>query len=174
MSGDKLNTGSFKIMFVCFGNTCRSPMAEGALRKIIENQNIPGVDVYSSGTSGGIGFEATPYAVEAAKIWEADISAHRSQPLTAEIIDRTDLILAMERSHCQEVLRLVPEAEDKVFLLKKFPVSGCSGEGVDDPIGGSLDMYNQTFLEIGEEIGRILPEILKLVDQKKVSQANDG
>ncbi len=167
-------TGSFKIMFVCFGNTCRSPMAEGALRKILENRKISGVDVYSSGTSGGIDFEATPYAVEAAKIWEADISSHRSQPLSAEIIDRTDLILAMERSHCQEVLRLSPDAINRLFLLKKFPVHGCSGEGVDDPIGGSLDMYNQTFLEIGEEIGRILPEILKKVEEKKNSQENDG
>lgn len=166
--------GSFKIMFVCFGNTCRSPMAEGALRKLLENRNISGVHVYSSGTSGGIGFKATPYAVEAAKIWEADISSHHSQPLTAEIIDRADLILTMEMSHCQEVLRLCPDAENKVYLLKKYPVSGCHGEGVDDPIGGSLDMYNQTFLEIGEEIGRILSDILITVEEKKQLQGNNG
>lgn len=166
--------GNFKIMFVCFGNTCRSPMAEGALRKLFENNNISGIDIYSSGTSGSIGFEATPYAVEAAKIWEADISSHHSQPLAAELIDRADLILTMEKSHCQEVLRLCPEAENKVYLLKNFPVSGCNGEGVDDPIGGSLDMYNHTFLEIGEELGRIFPEILKKVDEKKKLQANDG
>lgn len=169
-----MKTDRFKIMFVCFGNTCRSPMAEGALRKLLENKGISGIDVYSSGTSGGIGFEATPYAVEAAKIWEADISSHRSQPLTAEIIERTDLILAMEKSHCQEVLRLSPDAADHVYLLKKFPVPGCNGEGVDDPIGGSLDMYNHTFLEIGEELGRILPDILTKVENKKISQANDG
>lgn len=161
-------------MFVCFGNTCRSPMAEGALRKLFENKNISGVDVYSSGTAGGIGFEATPYAVEAAKIWEADISSHRSKPLTAEIIDLTDLILAMETSHCQEVLRLCPDAEEKLYLFKKFPVSGCHGEGVDDPIGGSLDMYNVTFLEIGEELGRIFPEILSKVEKKKKTQGNDA
>ncbi len=167
-------SGSFKIMFVCFGNTCRSPMAEGALRKLLENKNIFGIDVYSSGTAGGMGFEATPYAIEAAKIWEADISSHRSQPLSAEIIYRADLILAMEKSHCQEVLRLCPEAENKVYLLKKFPVSGCNGEGVDDPIGAPLDMYNHTFLEIGEELGRIFPEILKKVDEKKNLRENDG
>ncbi|MCP4704916.1 MAG: low molecular weight protein arginine phosphatase [candidate division Zixibacteria bacterium] len=164
---------NFKIMFVCFGNTCRSPMAEGAMRKLLENKGVPDVDVYSSGTSGGIGFEATPYAVEASKIWEADISTHRSQPLTEEIIDETDLILAMETSHCQEVLRLRPDAGNKVYLLKKFPDSGCGGDGVDDPIGGSLDMYNQTFLEIGEEIGRILPGILDLIKKKNLLE-NDG
>ncbi len=167
-------SGSFKIMFVCFGNTCRSPMAEGALRKLLENKNISGIDIYSSGTAGGIGFEATPYAIEAAKIWEADISSHCSQTLSAEIIYRADLILAMEKSHCQEVLRLCPEAENKVYLLKKFPVSGCNGEGVNDPIGGSLDMYNHTFLEIGEELGRILPEILEKVDEKKNLRENNG
>jgi len=167
-------SGNFTIMFVCFGNTCRSPMAEGALRKLLENKNVSGIDVYSSGTAGGSGLKATPYAVEAAKIWEADISSHRSQPLSAELIDQADLILAMEKSHCQEVLRLRPAAENKVYLLKKFPVSGCNGEGVDDPIGGSLHMYNHAFLEIGEELGRILPEILKKVDEKLDLRENDG
>ncbi len=69
-------------MFVCTGNTCRSPMAEGGLRKLFDNKKIGGVDVYSSGTAAASGFPATVYAIEAAKIWDADISGHRSRPLT--------------------------------------------------------------------------------------------
>jgi hypothetical protein len=64
------------------------------------------------------------------------------------------------------VKSILPEAEDKTYLLKSFPEPGNDGEGVADPIGGSLDMYNQTFLEIGEELGRILPEIIDRARQK--------
>ena len=158
--------GTFKIMFVCTGNTCRSPMAEGGLRKLLENKGTTGIDVFSSGTAGAIGFPATAYAIEAARIWEADITGHRSQPLTVELIDRADLILGMEPSHCREVIRIQPDARNRVFLLKNFPDRDCEGEGIDDPIGGSLDMYNHTFLEIGEELGRILPDIIKMAERK--------
>lgn len=160
----------FEIMFVCTGNTCRSPMAEGGLKKLLENGNIVDIIVYSSGTAAASGFPATAYAIEAVRIWDAEISQHQSHPLTPELIRKSDLIICMSSSHCQEVIRIVPEARDKTFLLKSYPESGCNGEGVDDPIGGSLDMYNQTFLEIGEELGRILPHIIEAAGKKKEAQ----
>jgi protein-tyrosine phosphatase len=139
-------------------------MAEGGFRKLLEKQGIEDVMLFSSGTAGANGFPATAYAVEAARIWDADISNHQSQPLSVDLIDSADLILTMSSSHCRDVIGLQPNARDKTFLLKNYPESGCDGEGVDDPIGGSLDMYNQTFIEIGEELGRILPIILKKID----------
>ncbi len=164
----------YHVMFVCTGNTCRSPMAEGGLRKLIENQKIANISVSSSGTAAGTDFPATTYAIEAARIWEADISEHYSQPLTEENIDRADLILTMSTSHCRDVIRTKPEARDKTFLLRNYPDHGCDGDGIDDPIGGSLDMYNKTFIEIGEELGRILPEIIKMAKEKeKVIEEND-
>ncbi len=149
--------GTYSIMFVCTGNTCRSPMAEGGLRKLLENRGIANITVFSSGTGAATGFPPTTYAAEAARIWNADITSHRSQPLTAELIGRADLILTMSSAHCREVIRLQPEARSKTFMLKNYPEPGCNGEDVDDPIGASLDIYNQTFIEIGEELGRILP-----------------
>jgi protein-tyrosine-phosphatase len=157
---------TYKVMFVCTGNTCRSPMAEGGLKKLLEKQNIDYIEVYSSGTSAALGFPPTEYAQEAARIWDADISQQRSQPLILDLIERADLILAMATSHCQEVLRHSPEAESKTFMLKNFPEPGCFGEDIDDPIGGSLDLYNQTFVEIGEELGRILPELIRRAKAK--------
>jgi len=158
---------TYKIMFVCTGNTCRSPMAEGGMRKLLENKGLDGVDVFSSGTAAASGFPATQYAIEAARIWEADITGHRSRPLSSELIDIADIILTMAQSHCQEVVRIRPEAADKTYLLKNYPRAGCDGDEVDDPIGGSLDMYNQTFVEIGEELGRMLPDITEAIKAKR-------
>ena len=163
---------TYKVMFVCTGNTCRSPMAEGALRKLLENRGVNDIEVFSSGTGATPMFPATDYAIEACKVWDADISGHRSQPLIRELIEIADLILAMSPAHCHRVVSLDPSAENKTYLLKNFPESGCVGEGVDDPIGGSLDVYNRAFIEIGEEIGRILPMIDERAEASGKEQAD--
>ena len=156
----------FTIMFVCTGNTCRSPMAEGALRHLLKDKYGEKVKVISSGTMGSTGFPATIYGIEAAKLWDIDNSGHLSQALTKELIDKSDLIFAMSPNHYKEIVRLRSGAESKTYLFKKFPESGGKGEGVNDPIGMDLDEYNKTFLEIGEQLGKVLPEIEKLIDEK--------
>ena len=156
----------FTIVFVCTGNTCRSPMAEGALRMLLNRQRPDQFEVVSAGVAAASGYPATLYAIEAAKIWSCDISGHKSQPLTGELIDRADLILGMSGRHVQEVLRLRPGAREKTYLLKSFPDSNPVGEGVEDPIGHALDRYNETFLEIGEYLGKHLSEIVKRIDEK--------
>jgi protein-tyrosine phosphatase len=152
-------------MFVCTGNTCRSPMAAGALRVLLEKKRPGKFEVISSGTGAASGFPATEFAIEAGKIWNSDISNHRSQPLTEELIDSSDLILAMAPSHLKELLRLKPTAKSKAFLLKNFPDQRPDGDSVDDPIGMPLDYYKETFLEIGEEIGRFLSDVIKRIDE---------
>lgn len=158
--------GKYKIMFVCTGNTCRSPMAEGALKKLLEKDGINDVEIISSGTGAEYGFPATDYAIEAARIWEANIGRHKSQPVTRELIERMDLVLCMSPHHCEEVKRLSESSRDRVYLLRNYPKKGCQGEGIDDPIGGTLDIYNRAFLEIGEELGRILPQIKEAIARK--------
>jgi protein-tyrosine phosphatase len=142
-------------------------MAEGALRMLLSKERpADKFEVISAGTAAATGFPATKYAIEAAKIWDVDLTEHSSQPLTPALIDKADLILAMTASHAKEVLKLRPQAKDKTYLLKKFPQPGSDGEGVDDPIGLPLEVYNQTFLEIGEYLGKHLPEIVKRIDRK--------
>jgi len=164
---------AFRIMFVCTGNTCRSPMAAGGLRKLLEKDKIANIEIFSSGTGAASGFPATEYASEAARLWDADLTDHRSQPLTRELINEADLILVMTPLHAYDVINMVPDARDKTFLLKNYPESSLKGEGIDDPIGGSLDVYNQSFLEIGEELGRILPYLIKAAEKKAGVQTDD-
>jgi len=158
---------SFKVLFVCTGNTCRSPMAEGALRVLLQGRGVENIEVYSAGTSAVPACPATQYAMEAVKTWNADISRHKSRPLSQELLEEVDLILVMTPSHYQAVVSMLPEIEERTFLLKNFPEPGRDGDGVADPIGGSLDMYNQTFLEIGEELGRILDHVIEMSEKKK-------
>ncbi len=142
-------------------------MAEGALRMLLTKEGTGEIfEVVSAGTAAATGFPATMYALEAAKIWDVDLSHHMSQPLTPTLIDGADLILVMTVSHRSEVLRMRPGAKDKTYLFKNFPDPSTNGERVEDPIGQSLDVYNKTFLEIGEYLGKHLPEIVKRINEK--------
>ena len=153
-------------MFVCTGNTCRSPMAEGALKHLLKDKYGDKVEVISSGTSAATGFPATLYGIEAAKLWDVDTSSHLSRSLTKDLIDKSDLIFAMTPRHYNEILRLRSHAESKTYLFKNFPDSSGNGEGVGDPIGMALEEYNKTFLELGEQLGKVLPDIEKLINEK--------
>ncbi|MBQ7542404.1 MAG: low molecular weight phosphatase family protein [Clostridia bacterium] len=118
------------IVFVCTGNTCRSPMAEGMFRVLAEKYGVRDVTCTSCGTAAYTGMPATPYAVSAAAAYGADISAHRSRPLTEYLLREGDLFVGMTRTHAN-VLRqyLSPE---KVRVL---------GDGIPDPFGGSQEDY---------------------------------
>ena len=140
-------------------------MAAGALQVLLEKKRPGKFEIMSSGTGAAMGFPATEYAVEASKIWNCHLSEHQSQPVTEELIENSDLILGMTPNHLRELMRVKPDARDKYFLLKNFPDPSPDGDSVDDPIGMPLDYYKETFLEIGEEIGRFLLEIVKRIDE---------
>ena len=156
----------FRILFVCSGNTCRSPMAEYALRMLLEKERPGQAEVISAGTLGLRNQPATIYAQEAARIWDLDLSPHRSQGLTPELISQADLVFAMTPDHYRETIEMDRRASDKTYLLSNFPDSAAEGEAVADPIGMDLDYYNEVFLVIGESLGQHLPEIIKRIDRK--------
>jgi len=133
-----------KIMFICTGNTCRSPMAEGLFREMLKVRKIENIICESAGTSAYAGDEAEPNAVAAAAELGADISAHRSRSYDPYMVDDTDLFVCMTPIHA---LMLDGVPEDKKTIL---------AGGVPDPYGGDLDEYRACAKKISEGLKKLL------------------
>jgi len=132
--------GMKNVLFVCTGNTCRSPMAEGLARKALEGRTD--WQIASAGIGAVNGQPPSPHAVTALRQLGIDISGHRSRMLTGQAVREADFIFALTRSHAEGILYFHPEAAEKVFLLREFDSSAdATDQDVADPIGGSLDAY---------------------------------
>ena len=136
---------SHTILFVCTGNTCRSPMAEGLARRMLARRwgvspsqlEEKGVEVLSAGTWASDGAPASPEAIRAAKTFGTDTSKHRSRKLTTELINQADLVLCMTAEHAEDVRRMVPAAAAKTELLDPLA-------DIRDPLSGGADAYRET------------------------------
>ena len=130
-------------LFVCTGNTCRSPMGEGLFRKhlaekigcSIDELEETGYKVLSAGTMNLVGVPASAGAVTACSRKGVDLRGHASRHLTRSLIDTSDVIFCMTRSHCEQVLFLAPDADKKCLLL-------AQDRDVPDPIGQAQPFFD--------------------------------
>lgn len=151
----------FHVLFVCTGNICRSPLAEGLLRHWLERDLVTGVEVSSAGTYANDGAPASEHGVTVARECGFDTSRHRARLLHKVILEKADLILAMEVDHIFDILRIAPEVEGRVFPLGGYALADESAADLSifDPIGREIDAYRKCRLIIEHHLTRAYPEI---------------
>lgn len=152
---------SFQILFVCTGNSCRSPLAEGLMKKKVADLGLSDIQVSSAGVACLDGMRAAENAVLAAKESGADINRHRTRSVHSAMITGSDLTVVMEPRHKQEVLDLVPEARGRVFLLTELG-SPPGDRGIKDPIGEPLEAYRACRDEIARCLDGVVAKIKEL------------
>lgn len=149
----KVRTGRFarrKVLIVCTGNSCRSPMAEGWLKDELERRGLSDeIEVSSCGVGTRDGMPATPEAVFVMKNREVDISNHRSHQCTREDILGADVILAMSQQHALFITSMMPASRDKIKVLN-----------VMDPIGMSLPVYEDVMNVIEKKMNSLWFDIV--------------
>jgi protein-tyrosine phosphatase len=149
----------YRVLLVCVGNTCRSPLAEVALRQAL-GDDASRVDIRSAGTSAGEGLPATAPARAVAREAGLDLESHRSQRLSAELLQGADLVLLMDPAERARVEALDRDAASVTYGLAGFgaDLAACD-EVVPDPFGASREAYEECLRRIQTHLARVVPYI---------------
>lgn len=147
-----------KVLVVCSGNTCRSPMATAMLRHLWQQGGGSNLELTSAGTSAFPGMEATEHAVAAMKNRGLDIGGHRSQAVSDVMLDGVDLVLTMTERHKEYILMLWPHLKDKVHTLGDYAGTHMD---VSDPFGGNLAQYEATANDLETTLKLVVDKLRK-------------
>ena len=143
-----------KILFVCTGNTCRSPMAEAMTVHRMPEAWKGAFAVSSAGTAACDGLKAASNAIKVLEEIGIDLSGHRTRSLTREMLEEADLVVALTGGHKEEILRRFSGSRGRVIVLGEL--EGRRGNpDIADPIGGDEEAYRVT----REEISRLVPRL---------------
>ncbi len=144
-----------KIIFVCTGNTCRSPMAEGFFNEFCKKNNRDDMISLSRGVFAEIGKPASENSIISASQFGADISSHTACQLTSDDIYSSDYIFTMTDAHKALILNTFPDFSQKVFSISEF--ASCSD--ISDPFGGDISVYRKCAKEIYDAVQKIYEKL---------------
>lgn len=137
--GSDLTPDTHSVVFVCFGNIMRSPMAEALFRREAENAKLDPFQITSAGIHAIPGSEAHPRALAASAEMGVPLTSHRSRLLTPAMVEEADVIFAMDFQNLAELLALYPESREKFRMLAPYAENNLAGREIADPYLGNLD-----------------------------------
>ncbi|MBW1981575.1 MAG: low molecular weight protein arginine phosphatase [Deltaproteobacteria bacterium] len=139
-----------RILFVCTGNICRSPMAEAIFRHLLQRNPSVNLEVASAGLIALPGNRASFSAIRVAGEHNIHLEDHQARLLSSQLASWADLILVMESGHKDTILHRYPETNSKILLLRSFARYGSRTRAIADPFGLSLEAYRFCFQDIKE------------------------
>lgn len=151
------------ILFVCTGNTCRSAMAEAAAKGLIAQQpeRYEDFHVLSAGIMCAGPSSASPQAIVTAAEHGCDLSQFTAKQITEEMVAQADYVFVMTRSHKQILDSALPQYSGNIFLLTCYAAGDPSAPDIPDPFGGTVEMYQQCFAVLQENIAAVFEKIKK-------------
>ncbi|MFN8588057.1 MAG: low molecular weight protein arginine phosphatase [Candidatus Eisenbacteria bacterium] len=158
---------SVRVLFVCTGNTCRSPLAVAALVAEL-GEEASRVEVGSAGTAALEGQPANGLSREVAKADGLDLSGHRARPVTPAMLRSADFVFVMDALH-RVAVEALGAPRERVHVISEYPAPGDPGMPVSDPFGASKEAYEECWRRIRHHVRRLTPEVKRALAARNAS-----